>query len=181
MCRFTAGLGVGFFLMAANYDIKKLLQLCLPVVVSGLILLGYNFSRFGSIWNNGYANSQGFLFSYKYILTNSYNYFFKLKDLTKTPGASFFVVSPIFLYMFGADWKKRMVRMALLPIGIVLPLLLTYYYSGWFQIGPRYMLDLLPWAYLVLLEGFKNQKLTNFARGLILGSAIFNLYLFRLW
>ncbi len=220
MTRFTAGLGVIFFIYEiitnSNHHIyqkiKNLLALLSPVIVSGILLLGYNWLRFGNIFNNGYLWTHNWyytreefsefvnhgLFSIKNIPTNIYYYFIKTPDpifvdkpLLRTiyylkppfikvgfPSTSFFIVSPIFLYLFKADLHKRLVRISLLPIIVILPLLLSFYYSGWVQVGPRYMLDLLPFAYLILLTSFRKRYLTRKTKYLIFASAAFNFYLF---
>jgi len=98
------------------------------------------------------------------------------------PGTSFFVVSPIFLYIFATvknKWQKsQQVRAAATTSGVIIFVLLTYYWSGAKQVGPRYMIDALPFLYLLLLCAFKNHKLTTVAYTTIILSAWFNLYLF---
>ena len=138
------------------------------------------------------------LFDLRNIPTNLYYYFIKTPDpilleqessqgntyLLKPPylkvnypGVSFFVVAPIFLYVFRAK-KTELVKLALIPIGVILLILLAYYWPGWVQVGPRYLLDLLPFAFLILLQSFPNSKLSTGAKALIILSSIFNLYLF---
>jgi hypothetical protein len=140
------------------------------------------------------------LFRLRNIPTNLYYYFVKgpdpvIQELSGTlgnkfpyilkppyikvanPGVSFFVVAPIFLYVFRSRLRQRMAAHALLAVLCVLIFLLSYYWNGWFQVGPRYMLDVLPFAYLLLLFSFPDFKLSGFAQLLIVASAFFNLYL----
>lgn len=97
----------------------------------------------------------------------------------KTPGVSFFVVSPLFLFMFRNKFKTLTSKLALGTSLFILMFLLTYYWSGWTQIGPRYMIDLLPFLYILLLESFKKREITLFQKILISLSALFNIFLFN--
>jgi hypothetical protein len=94
------------------------------------------------------------------------------------PGTSFFVVSPIFLYLLKTKLKRRIVKLSFVPILVILFLLLTYYWPGWRQVGPRYLLDLMPFAFILLLFSFKNFKLSIFAKVVILLSSLVDFYLF---
>lgn len=143
------------------------------------------------------------LFKIKNIPTNIYYYFVKTLDpvLEKKivndtgesinsyilrppyvkagfPGTSFFVVSPIFLYLIGTNLKKRLTKLSLIPIVAILLVLLSYYWPGFRQVGPRYLLDLLPFAFILLLNSFKGFRLPTLAKVLILLSSFFDLYLF---
>jgi hypothetical protein len=137
------------------------------------------------------------LFQFRNFPTNVYYYFVKTLDpvlidvktmhgnsyvlkspfvTVNYPGTSFFIVSPVFLYIFRAK-LKNMAKMALASAMPILIVLLVYYWPGWRQVGPRYMLDLLPLGYIVLLYSFPNKQLSWLARGTIIISAFFNVYL----
>lgn len=218
--RFTAGLGVIFFILAIITNNKvwkiktiQLTQLMLPVIISGGLLLLYNYLRFNNPWENGFLlsnnvlmnNAQRYellnygLFKLSNIPTNIYYYFIKsldpvLVNLTSLwgntyvlkfpyitvnyPGTSFFIVSPIFLYLFKSSLKEKRAKLALVAIITILIPLLCYYWPGWRQVGPRYLLDLLPFAYLLLMYVFPKRKLPSTAKILIIFSAFFNIYLF---
>lgn len=135
------------------------------------------------------------LFQLQNIPTNVYYYFLKTLDpvviqrgnqyvlappytTIHFPGTSFFIVSPFFLYLFRARFRDRTVRYALIPVIVILFFLLTYFWPGWRQVGPRYLLDLLPFVYLIVLTAFRNSVLSPYARGLIIGSSFFNAYLY---
>jgi hypothetical protein len=139
------------------------------------------------------------LFNLKNIPTNIYYYFVKSLDpvlvqfnsswgnthLLKPPyvkagfpGVSFFVASPVFLYIFGANFNDKIIKLSLLPTIAVTTVLLCYYWPGWIQVGPRYLLDILPFLYLWLLNSFRKRKLGRLQNAIIYSSAIFNLYLF---
>lgn len=143
------------------------------------------------------------LFKLQNIPTNFYYYFIKTFDpvranhygdfgqtfilkppyiTIKTPGTSFFVASPIFLYIFYVFRRKkldRVVVLSLFPVISILCILMTYYWPGWRQVGPRYTLDFLPFLYLILLQAFEKRKLTRTAKVIIVASAFLNFYLFR--
>jgi len=84
----------------------------------------------------------------------------------------------MFLYIFRSDFSLKWVRHALLVILLTLFALLTYYWPGWPQIGPRYMLDLLPLSLVVLFTAFKDKEtLPTLFKAIIFGSATLNIFL----
>ncbi|MFH1899471.1 MAG: hypothetical protein ABIJ82_03355 [Patescibacteria group bacterium] len=95
-----------------------------------------------------------------------------------SPGVSFFVISPIFLLMFRNRLKSKNSKYAAATSGFILLFLLTYYWTGWTQIGPRYMIDLLPFLLILLLESFDKKKITSRQKLIITVSALFNIFLF---
>lgn len=139
------------------------------------------------------------LFKLENIPTNVYYYFIKTLDpvrvdhvsifygrthilkspymLPTYPGTSFFMLSPFFFYLFRTRLKNFDVRLSLIPVVIILFFILTYYWSGWLQVGARYMNDLLPLLFLMILYAFPEKKLTLFARGLIIASAALDFWL----
>ena len=139
------------------------------------------------------------LFSIKYLATNFYYYFIKTVDpilmdfssglkypyLLKAPfirvgypGVSFFVTSPIFLYIFKNNFKQKFIRLLLLPIVTITLIYLSFYWPGWVQIGPRYLLDVLPFIFIILLYSFEGRKLNPTQKIIIYISSLFNFYLF---
>jgi hypothetical protein len=218
--RFTAGFGVLFFifdiLTSKRYNFKKkawlLVYLVVPIIISGILLLVYNYQRFGSILDNGYTRVNNHLlthrerfkllnyglFRIRNIPTNFYYYFIKTLDpvlvnsesmhenthflkapyvKVNYPGTSFFIVSPVFLYIFRTNLKKKIVKLSLVSALIILFFLLSYYWPGWRQVGPRYLLDLLPFLYLLLLNSFKNYKLSFKVKSVITFSSLSSFYL----
>lgn len=93
------------------------------------------------------------------------------------PGAGFFVVSPIFLWLIKANWRSRMVKWAGVTSLVILITILSWWWPGWRQIGPRYMIDLLPYLFLILLTAFPNRKLTWGFKVVLLLSVGLNFYL----
>ena len=94
------------------------------------------------------------------------------------PGTSLFVVAPIFLYVFKNKFKSSISKKALIPVLVITFILLTYYWPGWRQIGPRYTLDFAPFLYLILLEAFENRKLTKLAKYVIVISSLYDYFFF---
>ncbi|OGC45807.1 hypothetical protein A3B64_01975 [candidate division WWE3 bacterium RIFCSPLOWO2_01_FULL_37_24] len=94
------------------------------------------------------------------------------------PGTSLFIVSPILLYVFKLRELNKEQKFSIISIVITLSILLTYYWPGWLQLGPRYTLDFLPLLYLLLLSSFKDQKVTKATKLIIILSAFFNVYLY---
>jgi hypothetical protein len=121
------------------------------------------------------------------VLENFYNgdtqtYILKYPYITVTnPGTSFFVSSPIFLFVFYALRRRirtRVVWLSLAAVCAVLPILLTFFWPGMKQVGPRYMLDFLPFLYLILLQSFEKYRLPFGAKVLIVVSAFIDFLLF---
>ncbi|MFA6322194.1 MAG: hypothetical protein WCX71_01805 [Candidatus Buchananbacteria bacterium] len=182
----------------------NLAQLLWPVMVGAVLLGLYNYYRFGNILDTGYTRAlvdkdfqrywrDNFgLFNFKFILTNFYYYFLKLPEpilnqnyslvapyLKVSPmGLSFFLISPIFFRIFKTRWQNKEIIFASIASGLVLLTVLAYFNCGFWQFGPRYMLDLLPFWFLILLYSFKNFQLTSATKMVIGLSAFFNLYLY---
>lgn len=150
---------------------------------------------------NRYELTHYGLFQFRNIPTNIYYYFIKTVDPVRVehygdfgqtyllkppyvrvenPGAGFFIISPVFLYLFALIKRKhipRVVFLSLPPVTIITIILMTFFWPGWAQLGPRYMLDALPFMYLMLLCAFEKSKVTLFAKLVIVVSVIFNFYL----
>ncbi len=144
------------------------------------------------------------LFKLSNIPTNIYYYFLKgvdpvvlyVKNLSKNsyilvppyiyvryPGTSFFVSSPVFIFLLfhiKNILKFDNARILLMNSLIILGVLLSYYWTGSKQIGPRYMIDILPMLYIALLYAFPKRVLGKTAQFLIVFGAFLNLYFFIL-
>ncbi|MCX6743013.1 MAG: hypothetical protein NT116_02135 [Candidatus Parcubacteria bacterium] len=161
-----------------------------------------NFFESGYTLTNAYQKSTEVhpygQFSLKYIPANFYYYFIEsfqpfyismppdfyyyqlappyiLPD--PTGSLSFFIISPLFLLIFKADLKKKIIKYILITSLIILLILLSYYWNGWPQIGPRYMNDFLPLLFTILLFQFKDIKLKKSYKLIIAFSALLNVYL----
>lgn len=198
MSRFTAGFIAVLYVLLILFNSKKdeniktkilnLTKLSIPILSSLVLLLIYNKVRFGNAFNNGYsslANEMYYknfkletgntLFSLKYIPRNIYYYF--LKPTLSFPSTGFFFLYPFYLYIFSLKPKTREVKIIILSTLFILLALLAYYWPGWVQIGPRYLLDLFPLLYLGILEVFKDKKLTSFTKTVVMINALVNTFL----
>lgn len=218
--RATAGIVAGFFVLELlrgtlpwREKLKAGLLLMVPMVIMGLLLLGYNQMRFGNPFMNGYKDINNCcmseqeryevlhygLFQLRNIPTNFYYYFLKSFDpvlvpvesffgpthilqspylTVKSPGLSFFVSSPVFLYLFAVKRKVPWLRSAWITIGVIVAVLLTYYWPGWRQVGPRYFLDFLPIAFMILLEAFPSRRVPVMFKILVMVGIAINLLVF---
>ncbi len=189
--RATAGLCVVWFVyeLWKEKRLGKVVGLFWPMMV-GLVLSGYyNYLRFGSLFDNGYLWANHFhgimpmdgLFNIAYIANNFRNYFLNFSfEPTKFPGLGFWTVSPMFLWMFGAGFGHR-TRGMWFGLLVALMAVLTYYWSGWDQIGPRYLLDLLPLAYIILLSSFRTKKLPGIFKIVVFASCWINVWMFKMF
>lgn len=183
--------------------INRLLQLFLPVITTSLLLMYFNWIRFGNPFDNGYgindigAHYGAFrdigLFSIYHFPTNFYYYFlssFKpiigqlekhlvFPYLTFDPwGISFFMVSPFFIYAFKTLKDMSVyIKSLWLIILVILSYSLLYYAPGYYQFGPRYTADFLPILFLLLLYSFKTPELTLKQKIFIISSCSLNTYL----
>lgn len=208
----TAGLGISFFILDIFFSKKEIqqkiitfLQLMFPVIISGLLLLTYNQTRFGSVWETGYAEAniqpeyqvimrkRHGIFKFENIPTNIYWNLLAPPDpifendthhlvppfLQANPlGMSFFIMSPLFLLIF-ATLKKGMHKTQILlwiGSGAILLSLWMWYSTGYFQIGARYLLDLIPFWFLLLLSAFPKPVLSFQHKTIIILGAFLNLF-----
>ena len=195
--------GLGILGEAVDWrsKVKKLIILFSPIAAAILLLLIYNFLRFGNPLETGYnlqdiapifatARSYG-LFTLRHIPGNLFFLLFRGPDPVRAdPGAyvlaypyivpniwgmSIFFTSPLFLYLFSASWKSKITRAAGLTSLAILLTIITYYGIGTAQIGYRYALDFYPFLYLILCEAL-SPKLPAKAKILIVLGIILDWY-----
>ena len=181
---------------------KSLLYLLSPIAIGIGWYLLLNYVRFGSLFDTGYTralvndpqliaarNIYGF-FNIVNIPKNIYWYFFAFLNPIVDPvtnhivwpygsvnmyGLGFFYISPIFLSLFlPRKFDTSMVHYWVVSI-CILSILLTHYTSGYWTFGPRYMMDLLPLWYMLLLNSIEKHKLTVIHCIVIIVSGILNL------
>ncbi len=181
---------------------RRLAVVAVPVVVAGILWGGLNFLRTGRVTDSGYLSAdinrniadlreRYGLFSLANIPTNLYYYFLSgplpLKDpitLHLAPpyivgnfSMSFFLLSPIFLWAFAVRRPSADVRAAAWAAGVTVAVLLSYYSVNVHEVGPRYLIDVLPFLFLMLLWRFRGRPLPTWAKGVIGASMLLNLYL----
>jgi hypothetical protein len=158
--------------------VVRLSALCSFPFVLGVATLLYNYVRFHSIFDFGYARIPGVLsepwynhgiFSIAYIPHQAWEMLWKPWELReKFPyfapegfSSSIFWCSPflVFLLRFGA--RDRVLKYtAWLAIGILTFTLWIHGNSGGWQFGYRYAMILLPWIFIILLEN-SPQRITR--------------------
>lgn len=180
---------------------RKLIIFIIPLVISFILLGTYNFLRFSNIFETGYnhallgshlkpAMTKG-LFSLSHIPGNLFLLFLKGPDPIKENlidyqlkfpffranewGMGIFFTSPLFLYIFLSDLRKKIILHCWIIVLIMLIPTLTYFGIGVSQYGFRNALDFYPFLFLILLNVFKDH-LTLRAKTLIVYSIFFNFF-----
>ena len=159
---------VFFYLLG---DMKQCAKFSIVPVVLGLATLLYNYLRFHSPLDFGYARIPGVLkepwyahgiFSIHYVTTNLRAMLLdpSWKVLNHYPylvpfgmGGSIFLSSPFLVLIFKTGARNRKMKIAAwVAIALlIVPLWLHGSTGGW-QFSYRYMMVLLPWIFVLLLE-----------------------------
>ncbi|MEY4744926.1 MAG: hypothetical protein RL272_871 [Candidatus Parcubacteria bacterium] len=176
--------------------LRRMAAMAAPVALALLALGAYDAARFGDpLWTGqrdhvlqdpAYAESRD-----KYGVFNPVNiprnfavYFLRLPShlgylpLVEPRGVSVFLISPVFLWVLAARPKDPDVIAAAICSAALLAVLLSYFTDGSWQFGPRYLADLAPFWYLVLLGVFRKRGFGILQRAAIGASAIANMALF---
>lgn len=118
-----------------------------------IIVLVFNYLRFGSIFNTGYDLNA-------FVLTSKAVMFEGLWGLTLSSGKSFLLYSPILILVvyfavkhFKKDWSSKL--FILLTTVLILFYSQFVFWSGELSWGPRYMSLVIPFAGIVLARHFK--------------------------
>lgn len=150
--------------------IRRLAAFCAVPFVLGVLTLTYNYARFHSFTDFGYARIPGVLdepwydhgiFSIYYIPGQAYEMLFKLwESKPKFPylapngfSSSILFSSPFLFLLLRNGSRDRILKYAAwLAVFILTILLWLHGNSGGWQFGYRYALVLLPWIFVILLE-----------------------------
>jgi hypothetical protein len=153
---------VGRWLMAARF-------VSIPIVL-GLLTLSYNYARFSSIFDFGYARIPGVLdepwyqhgiFSVHAIPLNAQAMLFETwRRVDRFPyftptgfGGSIFLSCPFLIYLFRRGARDAGLKtLSWIAVAILTLSLWVHGNPGGWQISYRYAMDLLPWMFLILLE-----------------------------
>jgi hypothetical protein len=143
---------------------------CLVPFLLGIATLIYNYVRFHSFTDFGYARIPGVLNEpwYRYGIFSIYYIPQNFKDMLVTPwrirgeipfilpggfGAAVWWSSPFLFLIFRFGARDKILKYAAWTAIIILTTLLwTHGNSGGWQFGYRYAMILLPWIFLILLE-----------------------------
>ncbi len=141
---------------------------CIPAVLL-LLTFAYNFARFGSLTNFGYAMIPGVLlepwyihgiFSLSAIPLNFYTMLLQGWNYTSTPpyfipsgfGGSILISSPwLFLLFRQAQEKSILVKISWVAVAVLTFVLWIHGDPGGWQFSYRYGMVLIPWLYLILI------------------------------
>jgi len=175
-----------------------------PVLFGFAGIAWYNFMRFGSVWEFGYAYhipaiaSAGKLlqqygaWNLFYFPTNFYYLFLKGVDAVSVTGTNYlaypfikpnpwgmsiFLTSPVLLWCLRAKWKDQIVKASAATALFMLIFLLGYFGIGARQYGYRYALDFQPFLFLILCFAFRS-GMSRSAKMVIVVSFFFNLLFF---
>ena len=151
-------------------DWKALAKFCAVPLVLGVLTLVYNYLRFDSFTDFGYARIPGVLkepwykhgiFSIYYIPRQASEMLFKLWErkasfpylVPNGFSASILWSSPFLLLLFRRKSRDKVLkRVAWISIFVLTFLLWLHGNSGGWQFGYRYATVLLPWIFIILLE-----------------------------
>jgi hypothetical protein len=136
----------------------------------GIATLAYNYARFGSVFDFGYARIPGVLeepwyqhgiFSVHAIpgnvqamLLETWRRVEKFPYLIPTGfGGSIFLSSPYLIYLFRRGYRDaRLKLLSWCAIGLLTLVLWCHGNPGGWQFSYRYAIELFPWIFLILLE-----------------------------
>jgi hypothetical protein len=175
---------------------KAMATFVAPAFVLGLLTLAYNYARFSSPLDFGYARIPGVLnepwyqhgiFSIHAIPLNAREMLFEpWRVLDKFPylrpggfGGSIFLSSPVLFLLFrgsrGEHRNASMVWASWCAIAILTILLWCHGNPGGWQYSYRYAMVLLPWMYMILLEK-SPPAMTKTEWALFLASFLINIW-----
>ncbi|HEV2664193.1 MAG TPA: hypothetical protein VG324_04745 [Blastocatellia bacterium] len=141
----------------------------IPIAL-GLLTLGYNYARFSSIFDFGYARIPGVLdepwyqhgiFSIHAIPLNAKAMLFETwRRVDRFPyftptgfGGSIFLSCPFLIYLFRTGARNATLKkLSWVAIAVLTLTLWLHGNPGGWQISYRYAMELLPWMFLILLE-----------------------------
>ncbi|MGD9628917.1 MAG: hypothetical protein AB7V18_06715 [Pyrinomonadaceae bacterium] len=150
--------------------VKPLARFCSIPFGLGIATLGYNYVRFGSIADFGYARIPGVLdepwysngiFSPTYIPRQVWEMLFKPWEIRDAfpylaPDAfssSILIISPFLLFALRSGARDAVLkRCAWIAIAVITLVLWSHGNSGGWQFGYRYFIVCLPWLFLITLE-----------------------------
>ena len=164
----------------------------IPIAL-GVLTLVYNYARFSSIFDFGYARIPGVLdepwyqhgiFSIRAIPLNAESMLIETwRRVDHFPyivptgfGGSIFLSCPFLIYLFRIGARDATLKtLAWVSIAVLTFVLWLHGNPGGWQISYRYAMELLPWMFLILLESSpKRVSLTEVA--LLIASIAINAY-----
>lgn len=124
---------------------RRFFSFLAPVAAAAAVNLAYNWARYGSIWITGYEGQDidtGF----------STPFFVGLYGLLLSSGKSVFIYSPVLVlflpsifFFFAAHRKEALLFVSLIAVYTCFYARWGYWHGGWCW-GPRFMLQVIPFA-----------------------------------
>ena len=147
-----------------------------PLLVSGVLLLGYNAARFNNPFDFGYLNQNvsaeliGDLhtygqFNFHYVSHNIWAMLLsgpnwnaaRHQILPDLGGMSLLLTTPALIYIFNLQRFSMLALGACLATVLLMIPLLTYYNTGWWQFGYRFSLDFMTPVMILLALGARTR------------------------
>lgn len=164
---------VYLFLLREKLKLPGLIQFALGSAPFALFNFGYNFVRFGTIFDKGYFLIPGILdepwfakgmLHYSYIWDHLQILFFRLPNFFAHPpyiqpswyGLAIWITTPAFVFAFKAKFSDTLTKLLWLACGTILTLVALRGGTGWTQFGYRYAVDFYPFLVLLTLLGVKH-------------------------
>lgn len=178
----------------ANASVFELAaKFCIVPFILGVSTLIYNYVRFNSFTDFGYARIPGVLdepwynhgiFSYRYFWRQAWEMLFRFWETIPTfpyllPNgfsSSILLSSPFILFAFRTGSRDKMLKYcAWAAIVVMTALLWMHGNSGGWQFGYRYWMVCLPWLFVILLEN-SPKKISRLELAAYIFSFAANLY-----
>lgn len=158
-----------------KFDLSATILFCCGPFILGVATLFYNYIRFGSPTDFGYARIPGVLnepwyqhgiFSVRYIPRQIWEMLLRLWEfretfpyLTPNPfSSSILLSSPFLLFAFRSGFRDRILKyLSWAAVAVLSIILWMHGNSGGWQFGYRYAMVLLPWLFIILLENSRKE------------------------
>ena len=154
---------------------------------------GYNYLRFGAIWDKGYLLIPGILgepwFSKglmhpSYIKNSFKTAFLSLPIFQKDfpyikpswGGLSIFITTPAFIFSLTAKWKETINKLAWLSVLLIFTFVAMHGSTGFAQFGYRFAVDFYPFLIFLTIKGVAETGLKKIHWILLLAGILVNLW-----
>ena len=180
--------GAAFFILLFLRQWRRLIWSGLGLRLMIAIQLGYNWLRFGNMWEEGYVTVAEQYRQGSYPYTILLKYFpdaprFGYMDVRNIPlhlftalllppevskgeirpspyGMSLILTSPLLLWLIGKpDRDRQLWQASWAAIGVTSVPILLHFTQGWVQFGYRFMLDFIPFLMIMLAVRLRRASL----------------------
>jgi hypothetical protein len=182
-----------YLLFSDKVTLKKLVLFCIPLGTFALIYCGYNFLRFGDLFENGYTLIPNILsepwfnkgqFSFSYIPNHLYLLFQKTPIFQSDfpyikqswAGMAIWITTPAFIYALFANLKDRINLLSWTSVLLIGLVNFSYGSTGFSQFGYRYAVDFYPFLVLLTIKSVSKTGVKWHHWTLLIISIIVNLW-----